>query len=637
MSEKSTAYRLFIYISTAVATVFIVLIVLFYNFSRELLRENVEKNAITLSTGIISKIRGNVVFAREVAANVATQFPYYAQNGDVGLFLGEILKKYPFIRDLHIYLAGSPSGDGGQHFSAKNAGGKILIEADNRFNGFDSVRQKFWGEGEADTAGWSEPYRQLPDSTVIAAYYNPVWGKNEKGVNELSGIVVSEFSLTELDIAVRKISQAGSGYAFLVSPQGTYITHPLKKNILSANLKNLSDTIYRGERSRLAEIFSSSKSGNLVAYPPVLNYKRSWVYYTVIPENNWRLIFVKPFSELYKDLHYMLAWMVGISILGLILVFFLIKYISKKLMDPLSRLASEVHGFSSQGKIQPSKNEFDTLLTGFNKIQVQYNKYKSDYEKAQVTDKKFRHELELASEIQRSIIPTSFPAFPGREEVDIYSTFKPAFIVSGDLYDYFLVDNNHLLVTIGDVSGKGISAAMFMGVAHTLIRSNASSMIPKVIVSLLNNELCKKNQNQFFLTLFLGIFDLDTGILNYCNAAHTTSFILSGNGDINELNEAHGLPLGLYPEKTFRDSTVRLSENDILILYTDGITETMDSDGFLLGETRFKENIGRFAGANPNEIITKIEKSLTIFRDGAPLTDDLSMVVLKYRPSLRKP
>lgn len=174
---------------------------------------------------------------------------------------------------------------------------------------------------------------------------------------------------------------------------------------------------------------------------------------------------------------------------------------------------------------------------------------------------------------------------------------------------------------------------MFMGVVHTLLRSNtaASGMLSKNIVQELNRELFQKNQNQYFLTLFVGVLDLNNGLLNYCNAAHTTSFVLSREGEIIELTGTHGLPVGLYANKYYEGSVYKLIENDVLFMYTDGVTETIDADMDRFGEKRLKNILAGLKGKSPKEIVFSVENKLRVFKGVGGQVDDYSIVALKFR------
>jgi sigma-B regulation protein RsbU (phosphoserine phosphatase) len=230
------------------------------------------------------------------------------------------------------------------------------------------------------------------------------------------------------------------------------------------------------------------------------------------------------------------------------------------------------------------------------------------------------------------LIKTTFPAFPNRTDLDLYAIYKPARVVSGDLFDYFLIDNENLVFTIGDVSGKGIPAAIFMSVAQTIIRSKADGKSSKKIVTKSNIELSTSNHHQYFLTLFLGVLNLRTGILNYCNAAHDFPYILKPDGKITELNEAHGLPLGLYPDKEYKESKIKIEKGDTIILYTDGVTELLNEQKIQFGSGRLKEKLQILGNLPPTEIVSSLEKDLEDFRGDHPQADDICLFAIKYKP-----
>jgi len=231
------------------------------------------------------------------------------------------------------------------------------------------------------------------------------------------------------------------------------------------------------------------------------------------------------------------------------------------------------------------------------------------------------------------LIKTNFPAFPNRNDIDLYAIYQPARVVSGDLFDYFLIDDENLVFTIGDVSGKGVPAAIFMSVAQTIIRNKATSLKKaKEIVSDVNIELSTSNKHQYFLTLFLGILNLKSGVLSYCNAAHDFPYVLKPNGNIKELHEAHGLPLGLYPEKEYKDTRIQLGKGDTLVLYTDGVTELLNDRKIQYGNERFKENLVKLANFAPSDMVKMLYKNLEHYRGDCPQTDDICLFTIKYMP-----
>ncbi|NQU84552.1 MAG: SpoIIE family protein phosphatase [Mariniphaga sp.] len=632
MSKQSTAFRLSLYISIAIVSVLLIVIIIVYRNSFNLINGNIEKSSVSMSSPIITEIRDKVISSEEIAKNTARQLPYFSKNGDVELLVKSLISNYQFIQAIHIDL------------DENVFPGKIInysvYRRNNKIEYFESFEKIAICEEEMlhaepimtlDSSGWTEPFICEMEGEPVSMFCVPV--RVEISGKILSvGYVSVELSLSFLNNLIQNIKVGNNGFSFLISKEGTYLTHPEEEWILSRNIKNLSDSVYRGDRNILIDALESNSSGSFIAYPRLLDYKKSRVYFTHIVENNWMLIFVLPYSEIYSELWILLFKLVLISLAGIIAIFFLVSYISKRLMNPLAQIASEIHEFSSAGRLKISKNEVEILEKSYSLIQAWYNRFKIEQEKSRLSNKQIKTELEQASEIIDNIIPTRMPDFPGKEDLEIYSAFKPANVIGGDFYDYFLIDNNHLLITIGDVSGKGISAAMFVGVAHTLLRSNVSGMISKNIVKELNNELFKKNRNQYFLTLFVGVLDLSTGLLNYCNAAHTTSLIIKSNGDIDELTGTHGLPLGLYANRDYEGSVIKLSANDVLFIYTDGVTETVDTDGGRYGEKRLKKLLMGLKDNSLLEIVNNLEDNLKIFKGAEKQIDDYSMVAIKYMP-----
>ena len=632
MSDKPTAYRLSIYLSFATICVFVAFIFIVYNYNRNLLYDNINKNAVSLSSQVKLNVKSNIITTREISSNISTQIDFYVHNNSIEQFLTGLLKRYEYIQSIHIELDESIFQGTEPYYSISKINGNIQyneggLPINNEGNVYQSTKDFFYN----NKTGWTEPYYiDNEQNKLVVSFCSPVSTSEITGDLEIIGNISIELSLSYLDQAINNVKVGKNGYSFLVANDGAYITHPDKSKILVRNITELANEIYNGDENEIQNILKSKETGFSESKPDYLKGQRSWVYFTPVVENDWTLFLIIPYSELYRDLHILLFRMIIIAFSGLIVIFFLVHYISYRLMKPLKNITHKIQEFSSGKTNEPVYNEVYSLSKSLNTLQALYIKNQRKQKQILVNDKKNKYDLEQASQIQQNIIPNTFPVFPGHKEIDIYSIYRPAFSISGDLYDYFFIDKRHLLITIGDVSGKGIPAAFFMGVAHTLLRNNSTGMFPKKIVSEINNELCNKNQNQFFLTLFLGIFDIKSGCLDYCNAAHTSSKILKEDGSILELENAHGLPLGLYSEKKYNDSTVKLSKNDTLVIYTDGIIDQRDQDGEHFGEIRLKNNLERLKGTEPENLINRMEKSLDIFKGKAHQNDDISLVVLKY-------
>ena len=631
--KKTTGYKLNIYISSAITLVLTTFIVISYQYGNRILKVNIEKSAIGLSTELISKVRDNVVTTQEIASNLGHQVPIIVEKADLEILFTGLLKRYPYLQAIHVHLDSSAFPNQYLIYSAAKFDNEIrTIKSYNNDIECEDGKNTFSELVEKEKYGWSEPYYCRAYDRVISSFIRPILIKNQNNETVKIGHFCIELSLNYLNKVISNTKIGKRGYAFLISENGTFITHPDESRILTQNILNLSAKEIPSPPDSLQNLLRRNITGSTIAYPSHLNYEKSWVYYTPLPENDWTIIIIRPHKELYHDLYEMLSRLIVISLLGLGIIFFLIHLIVSRLMNPISQLISEIHTFSHGIGMTKSKNEVVSLNKSLDQLQIWVERNKLNEEQAKLQFKKFSIDLEQASEIQQSIIPNNFPPFPDKKEIDIFSIYKPALVISGDLYDYFFVDDDHLLLAIGDVSGKGIPAALFMGVAHTLLQGRSFGRNASQVASEINDELVEKNQNQFFLTMFVGILNIKTGVLNYCNAAHTTSKILRANGVIEELSAAHGLPLGLYAGRPYHESFTKLEDNDCIILYTDGVTDAVNGYNTHFGEERFRNSLNGLRNLHPNEIVKSVEDSINQFRKETELPDDLSMVVLKFKP-----
>ena len=240
-------------------------------------------------------------------------------------------------------------------------------------------------------------------------------------------------------------------------------------------------------------------------------------------------------------------------------------------------------------------------------------------------------ELRVARDIQMSIVPKTFPAYPDRSEFDIFAALEPAKEVGGDFYDYFLIDDDHLCFTVGDVSGKGVPASLFMAVTKTLLKAKADADIaPNDILYKVNNELCEGNDSAMFVTVFLGILTISSGELIFSNGGHNLPLVLEKGGGIAPLPKVSGIALGVMQQATYTCSNIKLCYGDSLLAYTDGVTEAMNSLGALLGEERLKESLLKLFGGTAKDEALHVLAETHEFAKEATQSDDITVLVLKY-------
>jgi len=239
-------------------------------------------------------------------------------------------------------------------------------------------------------------------------------------------------------------------------------------------------------------------------------------------------------------------------------------------------------------------------------------------------------ELNVAHEIQMSMLPLIFPAFPDHEEFDIYAELFPAREVGGDFYDFYVLDDQWISFIVADVSGKGVPAALFMAISKTLIKSHAmSSRSTASIITTVNNELSADNKESMFVTAFIVMFNYTTGEMIYTNAGHNPPYIKRAGGNVEQLKEFHGPVIGAMEGLIYKESTLKLSKDDIVMLYTDGVTEAVDPSNKLYGNNTLRTLIEQEKSKDIKTIIKNILLSVNDHEAGAEQTDDITVLGFK--------
>jgi sigma-B regulation protein RsbU (phosphoserine phosphatase) len=240
-------------------------------------------------------------------------------------------------------------------------------------------------------------------------------------------------------------------------------------------------------------------------------------------------------------------------------------------------------------------------------------------------------ELTVARDIQRGIVPSIFPPFPEREEFDVHASLEPAREVGGDLYDFFLIDDDHLCLAVGDVSGKGVPASLFMAVTITLLRSAGHlTGAPDEVLARLNAALCRGNESAMFVTLFFGVVDLRTGELEYACGGHPAPYVVRADGRVEELPQARGVGLGVSERARYETLGATLQPGDTILEYTDGVTEAMSFQGDMFGQRRIEEALARGGGRlSADALLQSVRDAVWDFAAGTEQYDDLTLLAFR--------
>ena len=326
-----------------------------------------------------------------------------------------------------------------------------------------------------------------------------------------------------------------------------------------------------------------SRAGNtLVSEGDALAAKEKYQTYTSgVARTGWTLSIVVPERDLMASVHKVGLAMVGLSILGLVMLVIILQIVTRNILEN-----------------QKNAEQKERMLS----------------------------ELRIGHDIQMSMVPQSFPAFPDRKDLDFAAAMIPAKEVGGDLYDYYIRDEK-LFFCIGDVSGKGVPASLVMSVTCTLFRAISSHHAsPARIVTSMNNSISRNNKNDMFVTFFLGVLDLASGRLSYCNAGHNPPILLSGT--IRPLNTVPNLPLGVVSGIEFKEQEVTLHPDDAMFLFTDGVTEAENAEAQQFGDDRMEQVLHTRRPAAQH--LEAMQAAVKDFVGDAPQSDDLTMLFIHY-------
>ncbi|MBQ0110691.1 MAG: SpoIIE family protein phosphatase [Oscillospiraceae bacterium] len=306
---------------------------------------------------------------------------------------------------------------------------------------------------------------------------------------------------------------------------------------------------------------------------------------------------------------------------------------------PTKIIAKEAQAFT-ESDIQLStvlpqikqKDEIGQLAGSIYKMEQDIQSYVENLTAVTAEKERIGAELDVAKNIQASMLPCIFPPFPEKKELDIFASMTPAKEVGGDFYDFFMVDEKHIAIVMADVSGKGVPAALFMVIGKTLIKDhtqlhdNLSDVFSDV-----NNLLCEANSQGLFITAFEGVLDLETGEFNFVNAGHEMPFIYHAGEGYKPEKIRPGFVLAGMEDMKFKGGTFQLNPGDKIFQYTDGVTEATNADNKLFGMERLEETLNKCCDFTPEETVIQVKADVDEFVGEAPQFDDITMLCLHYK------
>ena len=423
-------------------------------------------------------------------------------------------------------------------------------------------------------------------------------------------------------------------YTYIIGKGGAYITHPLRDRILNESYFILADMTADTIDNRIGYEMIDGKTGMEAVDRDGTKF---YINYAPIERTGWSMATVIPAKLIFSRSMIFGGIVVAVMLIGLAILFFICHHILIRVTKPLTLFAKSADEVA-QGNLNASlpqilsHDEMKRLHDSFAMMQTSLKEQMEELKQVNETKGRIEGELNAAKDIQMSMLPKLFPAYPDRDDIDIYGQLTSAKEVGGDLFDFFIRDDK-LFFCIGDVSGKGIPASLVMAMTRSLFRNIANhESRPEKIVSLINEAMSDGNDSNMFVTFFLGVLDLQTGQLHYCNAGHDWPYIV-GNG-ITELKSDPNLPVGTFSDTVYCLEEYQMPEGTILFMYTDGLTEAQDSQNNLFGDQRIVDVLQ--TGGSCKEIIAKMTEAVHKFVGDAEQSDDLTMLAIQYKSTTKQ-
>lgn len=637
--KHGIAFRLSLLILASTAFIFLAAFGYDYLASRSLVLKYVEQNARSLTLATAQRIENILKGIDEAPRHLASSLEFMTFSRPA------LLRQVENIVKLHPDIYGSTAAfephafdprsfyfapyyyQDGDRMKFSRLGGK-----DYRYHRMDwYLRPRQLGRPL-----WSEPYFDKGGGNIVMSTFSVPFYRNVGGKRTFAGVVTADMSLERLKDVVSKVSLYRTGYAFLLSGKGVFVTHPNRDWILRGSIFSVADASGDPELRRIGTDMVQGGSG-FVPLSVSFTGTKAWMYYAPLPSAGWSIGVVIPEAELFDDIRTLGLIELTIGIAGFVFLFFVIVSISSTITRPLRKLAGSAAEIAKGHLDTPlpeksTDDEVGDLTDSFENMRRSLGKYIADLRETTAVKERMESELRIARTIQMSFLPKRFPPFPEKKAFDIYATLVPAREVGGDLYDFFLLDDDTLFFSIGDVSEKGVPAALFMAASRTAMKSAVSrerdlaETLEKV-----NRELCADNDATMFVTVFCGMLNFRTGELHYSNAGHLPPLLLRPGGDPERLPLPEGLFLGVFEDSTYRTFTANMNPGDTLLLYTDGVTEAMNREGAPYSEERLLRLAGNLSGATPEDLVRDVMRDVQAHAGEETRSDDITLLALQFK------
>ncbi len=637
INKNSLSFRIALRVLYITLSLFVLTFVTYYFFSREIISAAAEDNARKMAGNIEGRIAAKLLPMQEIPEMLVSCLEMGLIPADSIMDLLERTLAYnPDVFGVCVaFEPGAVAGQGKYFMPFVHRSGDTLARTylggpDYEYHLMD------WYQVPVLTGKpyWSEPYYDLGGGNKLMSSYSVPFFRTNGADSICAGVAVVDIDLDWLAGLVHETRIFESGYAMVLSRNGMALAHPNPDVVMNESIYSYA---VNQDEPLLREIGRELRQGKSGFCPYNLKGRPdSWIFYTVLPTGMLSMAVVYPNKEMFAELHDMNRLLIAVIVLGLIFLTVLTLRSIRQLGRPLVAIANSAHeiaggNFKAELPELKRKDELKQLRDAMAYMQDQLSEYISNLTQTTAAKEKIESELRIARDIQMSMIPQSFPPFPDLPQIDLFAELKSAKEVGGDMYDFFLIDDRRFCFAIGDVSGKGVPASLFMAVTRTLLRSIADKhKNPSGIVKLLNKSLSANNDSCMFVTFFLGILDLDTGKITYTNAGHNPPVLIRSKAEPEILHDRPSLPVGLDEDFDYPEFSMKFHKGDKLFVYTDGVSEAENDQHQLFGEEAIMTELKRNSSADPRALIKGVDQALASHVQDFTQSDDITMMVVAW-------
>ena len=618
------------------AIIFTIALGYFFYQSREAVRQEAVNRASQILDKTSLRVEG-ILNRVEVATNIAEWLVQRHPDKADSMFVYSrgMLLNNPDFYNCSIAFEPYFFKDQGRYFSAysKHVGDTIRTTQGGSDNYQYFFMDWYLMPTLLDKPCWTEPYIDIDVATntseMVTSYCKAIKDKQGKVI----GVINTSLSLNWLSQTISATKPYPHSYSIMIGRGGTYFVHPDTTKITRQTI--FTQTIEK-EDTALTALGHAMQRGEEGVKQMMVNEKNCYVFYKPLGQTGCSMAIVCPETDIFGGFDRLRQTVMAIVFVGLVLMlYFFIRIITREL-KPLRRLAKEAENIAS-GKLDVELPKFERideigqLSQSFGNMQQSLVKYIEELKDTTAQKVSIERDLNIASDIQMGMLPEQFPTKDDRDDVQLFASLTPAKAVGGDLFDFYFRDEK-LFFCIGDVSGKGVPASLFMAVTRSVFRTvSAHESMPDRIMNTINKTMVDMNKTHMFVTLFVGVLDLPTGRLYYSNAGHDAPLLVGAGVGVLTCNP--NIPIGVRRNWKYSLQESKIFTGTTIFLFTDGLTEAMDANREQFKMERVDE-VARQALNNhqqePKQIIDVMTDAVHQFVGDAEQSDDLTMMAIQY-------